>query len=156
MPSTTHVMKPRPPVRAFGMAAVLALVGMGFFVTPELFGWDRLLRAIGIVFILLGFVILALAIVAMQKMKVEIVLDDDGYRVVGPSGAKAGSWADVVGVTRSDGRITFYGRDERRSAIVMPRGGSGDLDALGADIARRLDTHRGYGSVPLTFPESTD
>ncbi|MCW5950698.1 MAG: hypothetical protein KIT69_00290 [Propionibacteriaceae bacterium] len=142
-------MKPRPPVRAFGVAAVLALVGLGFFMAPELFGWHDILRAIGIVFILLGFGILALAIVAMQRMKVEIILDDDGYRVIGPFGARTGGWADVVRVTRATGRIVLYGRDERRTVIAMPRGGVGDLNALGTDIARHLDAHRGYGSVPL-------
>jgi hypothetical protein len=147
-------MKPRPPVRAFGMAAALALVGVGFFMAPELFGWHSILRAIGIVFIVLGFAILALAIVAMQRMRVEIVLDDDGYRVIGPFGARTGSWAEVVRVTRATGRIVLYGRDDRRTTIAMPRGGDGDLDALGADIARHLDAHRGYGNVPL--PGSAD
>jgi hypothetical protein len=146
-------MKPRPPVRAFGVAAVLALVGLGFFMAPELFGWHDILRAIGIVFIVVGFGILALAVMAMQRMKVEIILDDDGYRVIGPFGARAGGWADVVRVTRATGQIVLYGRDDRRTVIAMPRGGAGDLDALGADIARHLDTHRGYGSVPLGQPD---
>lgn len=151
---STHLMKPRPPVRAFGMAAVLALVGVGFFVTPELFGWHGVVRGIGVLFIVLGFVILALAIVAMQRMRVEIVLDEDGYRVIGPFGARSGSWADVVQVTRATGQIVFYGRDQRRTVIAMPRGGDGDLDALGIDIARHLDAHRGYGSVPPPEPEA--
>ena len=150
--ASTHLMKPRPPVRAFGFAAVLALVGLGFFMAPELFGWHDILRAIGIVFIVLGFGILALAVVAMQRMKVEIILDDDGYRVIGPFGARVGGWADVIRVTRATGQIVLYGRDERRTVIAMPRGGAGDLDALGADIARHLDTHRGYGSAPLGGP----
>ena len=147
--SSTHLMKPRPPVRAFGLAAALALVGVGFFMAPELLGWHSILRAIGIVFIVVCFAILALAVVAMQRRRVEIVLDDDGYRVIGPFGARTGSWADVVRVTRAAGQIVLYGRDNRRTTIVMPRGGAGDLDALGADIARHLDAHRGYGSVPL-------
>ena len=146
---STHLMKPRPPVRAFGLAAVFALVGVGFFVAPDVLGWDRVLRAIGVVFIVLGFAILGLAVVAMQRMKVEIVLDDAGYRVIGPFGAKTGAWADVVRVTRAEGQILLYGRDNRRTVIVMPRGGVGDLDALGADIAQHLNAHRGYGSVPL-------
>lgn len=147
--SSTHLMKPRPPVRAFGVAAVLALVGLGFFMAPELFGWHDILRAIGIVFIVLGFGILALAVVAMQRMRVEIILDDDGYRVIGPFGVRTGGWADVVRVTRATGQIILYDHDERRTVIAMPRGGAGDLDALGADIARHLDAHRGYGSVPF-------
>ena len=147
--SSTHLMKPRPPVRAFGMAAAFAVVGLGFFAAPELLGWHDILRAIGIVSILVGFAILALAIAAMQRMRVEIVLDQDGYRVIGPFGARTGTWQDVVRVTRGAGQIVLYGRDDRRTVIAMPRGGAGDLDALGADIARHLDVHRGYGSVPL-------
>ena len=41
----------------------------------------------------------------LQRMKVEIILDDDGYRVIGPFGARAGGWADVVRVTRATGLL---------------------------------------------------
>lgn len=152
--SSTHLMKPRPPVRAFGLAAALALVGVGFFVTPELFSWPGGVRAIGIVFIVLGFVILALAVVTMQRMRVEIALDDVGYRVIGPFGARGGRWADVVRVTRAAGQLVLYGRDGRRTVIALPRGGAGDLDALGADIARHLDAHRGYSNLTSEASDS--
>lgn len=159
MSTTRHVMKPRPPLRAFGMAAVLAVVGMGFVVSSDAFGWNPIVRAIGIVFVAAGLVLLALGFVAIQSRRVEIVLDDAGYRVTAPTGASAGSWADVVRVTRAERRLIVYGRDGSRTLMTHPRGGAGDLDALGADIARRLDSSRGYGSTPLTFadlPEETD
>lgn len=159
MSTTRHVMKPRPPLRAFGTAAVLAIVGMGFVVAPDVFGWDPIVRAIGIAFLVLGLAVLGLAMVAMRRLRVEIVLDDAGYRVAAPTGTRAAPWTDVVRVTRAERRLIVYGRDGTRTLMTHPRGGAGDLDALGADIARRLDSSRGYGNPPLTvadLPEEAD
>jgi len=150
---STHVLKPRPPLRAFSVAAALALVGIGFFAAPDLFGWSPVLRGIGIVFLVLGMVILVLGMLAMRRMRVEVVLDQNGYQVVGPVRASAGSWDEVTRVTRANQQVILYGRDGTRTVIALPRGAAGDLNALGTDIARLLDAHRGYGSVPLGIQE---
>jgi hypothetical protein len=47
-------------------------------------------------------------------------------------------------VTRGRGRITMHRKDGTRVRLVVARGGQADLDALGADIAARLDVNRGY------------
>jgi hypothetical protein len=82
-------------------------------------------------------------------MRVEVVLDENGYRVAGPFLPRSGTWDEVTRVTRANQQVILYGRDGTRTVIALPRGGAGDLDALGTDIARLLDRHRGYGSVPL-------
>ena len=154
--TTTHVMKPRPPLRAFGLAAVLAVVGMGFVIAPDVTGWHVILRAIGIALLLVGLAILGLAVLAVQRFRMEVVLDDEGYRVVSPTGTREGAWAEVVKVTRGERRLVLHRRDGTRIAVTQPRGGAGDLNALGTDIARRLDASRGYTNLPLGFPDSPE
>jgi len=149
---STHVLKPRPPLLAFGASAVLALVGIGLFAAPDLFGWPPVVRSIGIWALVLAVVFLGLAVLAMRRMQVQVVLDEQGYQVVGPATTTTGGWDDVTRVARADQQVILYGRDGTMTVIALPRGGAGDLDALGADIARLLDAHRGYGSVPLGSP----
>ena len=78
-------------------------------------------------------------------MRVHVVLDDDGYVIQCRDATEAGKWADVGRVTRNNDRITLYHKDGTRVQLRVTRGGSADLDALGEDIARRLDANRGYG-----------
>ncbi len=155
MSTTTHVLKPRPSLRAFGIGAVLALVGMGFVVAPDVFGWPPIVRAIGIGFLVIGLLVSGIAAFAVRRLRVEVVLDEGGYRVVGPLRTTAGTWSDVARVARARQQVILYDRGGNPSAISLPRGGAGDLDALGADIARRLDASRGYGSTQL-FPAGPD
>ncbi len=156
MSTTTHVLRLRPPLRAFAVAAAFAVVGVVFVVAPEAFGWNLITRFIGIGFLAISLLLVAFAGWAMRRARVEIELDDEGYRIAGPTGPRSGSWAEVAKVTRGEGQIVLYGREGSRTVVGRPRGGRGDLDALGADIARRLDANRGYGSVPFgpVDPES--
>lgn len=149
MSTTTHVLRLRPPLRAFAVAAAFAVVGVVFVIAPETFGWNLITRFIGIGFLVICLLVVALAVWAMRRERTEIELDDEGYRITGRSGPRSGSWSEVATVTRGDGMVVLYGRDGSRTVMGRPRGGRGDLDALGADIARRLDADRGYGSVPF-------
>lgn len=146
MEATTHVMRPRPPLRAFGLAAFLALAGMGGFALQYFFSWDPALRVVGIVLLALGVALAIVGIAAARRQSAAVVLDKRGFRVESPNGSHTGEWADIIKVTRSTGRITLHRRDGSQVAMVVPRGGSGDLGALGADIAARLNASRGYAS----------
>ncbi|MDQ7991783.1 MAG: hypothetical protein AAGC63_02040 [Propionicimonas sp.] len=148
---STHVLRPRPPLRAFAVAAGLALAGIGLFAAPDLFGWPEILRGVGVAVVLLGLVFLALGVVAMRRMRVEVVLDPQGYRVVGPSGTQSGTWQGVVRVARANQQVILDGGDGTRTVIALPRGGAGDLNRLADDIARQLDANRGYGG-PIGLP----
>jgi hypothetical protein len=146
MDTTTHLMRPRPPVRAFGIAAILALLGIASFALPYFLDWSESLRVVGLVLLTLGVALAVIGVAAARRQSAAVVLDGHGFRVESPSGSHAGEWADVVKVTRSTGRITLHRRDGSQVAMVVPRGGSGDLNALGRDIASRLNAHRGYAS----------
>ena len=156
MSTTTHILRLRPPVRTLALAAAFAVVGAVFVVAPEAFSWDVITRFIGLGFLVVCVLLLALAGFAMSRGRMRIELDDAGYRIEGGTGARPGNWADVVRVTRAEGQIVLYDRDGAATVLGRPRGGLGDLDSLGTDIARRLDASRGYGSVPFgpADPES--
>ncbi len=147
MAETTHLVKPRPPVRAFGLAALLVVLGASLAVLADLLGWHVAVTVMGVVAILAGAGLVWLAINAVRAMQVRVVLDDAGYRVEGPGAPRAGLWADVTRVTRAPGRITIHLRDGSLTHLVVPHGGSADMAAIGADIVRRLDASRGYRQV---------
>lgn len=155
MATTTHLMKPRPPLRAFGIAAVLAVVGIGFFALEIAMHWHWALQVVGVVFLVLAVALVAVAVAFSRRQHATVELDEDGLRVVSPSGTRSAEWDDIVKVTRAAGRINLFRRDGSQIALVVPRGGSGDLNALGRDIADRLNAHRGYGSVPLGPTDTT-
>ena len=96
--------------------------------------------------VVLAVTLVVVALAAARRMAVTVVLDDERLRVQGEGRTQSADWSDVVKVTRATGRITLHRRNGSRVALVLPRGGAGDLNALGVDIARRLDANRGYQS----------
>ncbi|MGV8907650.1 MAG: hypothetical protein ACOH1Y_01590 [Propionicimonas sp.] len=144
MSSTTHQIRQRPPLRALVLAAGLVLVGIVFLLMADLLDRQPALTALGVVGVVLGLVLFAAAWLLARSMLVEVVLDDGGYRLVGPIHDGQGAWADISKVTLSASRITLHRKDGSRVQLVVARGGRADLDALGRDIASRLDADRGY------------
>lgn len=145
MAASTHQVRQRPPLRALGLAAVLMLVGLVLVLMAELLDSNVPLLVLGFVVIGLGLVLFGTSVWLARSMRVHVVLDDDGYVIQGRDASEAGKWADVGRVTRGNDRITLYHKDGTRVQLLVTRGGSADLDLLGADIARRLDASRGYG-----------
>jgi uncharacterized membrane protein len=123
--------------------AVLAVV---LVMLPNWFGWPVIFPILGAVMLVLAVTLVVVALAAARRMAVTVVLDDERLRVQGEGRTQSADWSDVVKVTRATGRITLHRRNGSRVALVLPRGGAGDLNALGVDIARRLDANRGYQS----------
>ena len=144
MAATTHQVRQRPPLRALVLAAVLALVGILLLLMADLLDRQLALTALGVVGVVLGLALFAAAWFLARSMRVEVVLDDDGYRLAGPGRVEKGTWAGIGKVTLGGSRITLHRKDGTRVLLVVARGGRADLDALGRDIAGRLDADRGY------------
>lgn len=104
------------------------------------------LAVVGLVVVGLGLALFGTSFWVSRTQSVHVVLDDDGYQIHGPEGTESRRWLDVARVTRGDDRITMYHKDGARVQLIVTRDGTADLDALGADIARRLDADRGYGA----------
>ncbi|MFV0451895.1 MAG: hypothetical protein ACK5LS_06575, partial [Propioniciclava sp.] len=71
-----YVLRARPPVRAFVLAAVLTLGGAALAVAASQFAWPGALVVLGIVLIVLGVALLGLAAAAAQRQEVTVVLDE--------------------------------------------------------------------------------
>lgn len=144
MASTTHQVRQRPPLRALALAALLVVVGLVLLLMADLLNRQPALTALGVVAVVLGLALFGAAWWLARSMRVEVVLDEDGYHLSGPIRAEEGAWSEIGMVTRGRGRITMHRKGGTRVLLVVARGGKADLDALGADIAARLDTNRGY------------
>ncbi len=144
MDATRHQVRQRPSLRALGLAALLLVVGGVLLMMADLLDRQLALTAIGVGGVVLGLALFVAAWFLARSMRVEVVLDDNGYRLAGPGRPEQGTWAEVGRVTRGERGITLHRKDGTRLQLVVARGGVADLDALGADIAARLDENRGY------------
>ena len=144
MASTSHQVRQRPPLRALVLAAGFGLLGIVLLLMADLLDRQLTLTTLGVVGVVLGLALFAAAWLLARSMRVEVVLDDDGYRLAGPGRVERGTWAGIVKVTLGASRITLHRKDGARVQLVVARGGRADMDALGQDIAARLDADRGY------------
>ena len=144
MDATRHQVRQRPSLRALGLAALMVLVGVVLLMMADLLDRQVALTAIGVVGVVFGLALFVAAWFLARSMRVEVVLDENGYWLAGPGRPEQGTWAEVGRVTRGERGMTLHRKDGTRLQLVVARGGIADLDALGTDIAARLDENRGY------------
>ncbi|MFV0405411.1 MAG: hypothetical protein ACK5LN_01080 [Propioniciclava sp.] len=142
-----YVLRPRPAVRAFALAALMALGGAGLMIAASQLDGLGWMVVAGAVLILFGVGLVGLAVGAAWRHEVTITLTDTGYQIVEPGGARQGTWDTVTRVTGAPGRVTLHQGPENRVVLVVPAERAVELDVVAADIARRLDADRGYSSL---------
>lgn len=146
---TRYTLKPRPPLRAFVVAAALSLVAAVVIVV----GADRLLgwvTGIGIFVAALALALLLLAVGSMRTMRVHVDVDDEGYAISGPNIDKRGRWVDVTKLALADegARLVFHHGPIERTHLWSPMGGNDpSMAALVQDVTKRLDASRGYSNL---------
>ncbi|WP_300079331.1 hypothetical protein [Propioniciclava sp.] len=144
METTTHVLRPRVAVRAFVVAAALAVVGAGLTVGASAAGWPAWLAAGGVLVLAAAVALVVAAAITARRQQVTIELDADGYRITEPGRVRSGLWAEVSKVTGAPGRLTLHHGVEQRVQLFVTPERTSDLDAVAADIGRLLDRSRGY------------
>ena len=124
MSERTFFLKPRPPLRAFGIAAVLSVVGAGLLVAALQSGWHVAVSILAGVVLAAGIVLFFMALVAMDKLGVRITVDDEGYEISGTDQDHSGKWSDVTKVTQAvdTAHITIYHGNVRRTHLIFPGG----------------------------------
>lgn len=156
--TTTYVLKPRPPVRAFAIAAGTAVCALLLVVEGSAWSWPVFFVVLGWLLLACALGLLGAALWSMHRMRVFVDLDDDGYAISGAGSQAAASWTDVARVTSVGGgsRLVFYAKDGTTTNLVSPSGpGNREIKRLSDDLAIRLDASRGYRSVnPDTPPGS--
>lgn len=138
-------MRPRPPVRAFAVAAGLSLLAALLIVGSQAWAWGTWALVVGVLVALAALALVALAVVAGRQQQVRVELDEDGFTVTSPGRERRmGSWAQVTSVTGVPGRITVHTGPEERVHLLAPLASQHELDALGEAIGRRMDAQRGF------------
>ena len=76
-----HVIKPRTPVRAFIIAAVLVLVGAVLVAVSAAQSAGAVWAALPAVLMVAGLALVGIAVASMVKMRTFITVDDEGFLV---------------------------------------------------------------------------
>ena len=124
MPERTFFLKPRPPLRAFFLAALLSLVGGVLTVSSLQHGWNALAVTLSVIVLVLGIALFTVAILATIRLGVRITITDEGYKVSGTQTTREGQWKDVSKVTQAveGAHITIYHGNVRRTHLIFPGG----------------------------------
>lgn len=140
MAESTYLIQSRPPVRAFAVAAVVALAGALLLVGSLAWGWHLLVGVIGGIALAAGVALTVIAFLSIRRLAVRLTLDDDGYTVSGSEVDHSGQWRDVSKVTRSKegAHVTIYHGPVRRTHLLFPAGDSPQIDEILADVRARL------------------
>lgn len=124
MPERTFILRPRPPLRAFAIAAILSLVGAVMLVFSLQSDWHVVVTVLAVIALALGVVLFAMALVSMARLGVRISLTDEGYHVSGTNQEHSGAWTDVTKVTQAvhGAHVTIYHGNVRRTHLIFPGG----------------------------------
>lgn len=146
MDDTHYVIKPRPPFRAFFIAAVATILGAALVVLTLVNAWHWVVLALGIIVLVAGLVLFLAGLAATGRGRVAITFTDDGYSLDGSAGSEGGRWETVTRVTQSDdGRhVTVHNGSDERHHLVFAPGNSGQVAELLEDMTKRLDVAKGY------------
>ena len=142
---TTFVVRPRLPMRAFVLAALLSMLGALGITLSAATAISQVWMWVSAAVLLVGVLLVITALTSMRRLRTYVELGDTGWEVRAPGGTTRGLWRDVTKVTiAADGvRLTLHHPDGRRTHIVAP-GPTDEMQAMALDIAARLDASRGY------------
>ncbi len=146
MSSRVHVLTPPLPLRAVGLAALLAVVGAGLIVAAAAAGLPVSVAVVGWILLAGAVALCVMAWTTWRRMRVRVELTDDGYIIAGPDAHERGRWADVTKVTQSPTTLVIHHGHDHRVRLVSQRGVTAELLHLSGDLVRRLDASRGYNS----------
>lgn len=138
------MLTPPLPLRAFAVAAGLALIGAALVVATSAAGLPAALGIVGWVLLAGAVALLVASAVSWRRMRVRVELTDDGYIITGPDRQQSGRWSEVTKVTQSPTSLTLHHGPDQRVLLVSHRGVTAELIHLSGDLARRLDASRGY------------
>ncbi len=146
MAATTFTIAPRVPIRAFLIAAVASIVGAALMVFALLNAWHVAVVVLAAFILVAGLVLLAVALVAQKASAAELVLDDEGYKVVNRAGEQLGNWAGVTRITRATdgGQVTIHEGDEKRTQLQFHSVDGARINEILDEMGVRLDAAKGY------------
>lgn len=141
----THVLTPRPPVRAYAIAAAAAVVGAVLIVAGSVTPMAPL-RIAGTVLLVLGGALAILALIMVLRLSTTVIMDTDGLEVRRLGRRQRIPWAEVTSVKATRHHFIVVA-SSGGTEFVNPRDGEDPtVVALMTAIRDRLDANRGYGT----------
>ena len=136
------------PVRAFGIAAVLLVVGGILVALASGLQWHVVVTVLGVVVLILGAVLLTLALMVMVRGRSRITVTDAGYEVTALGRTSAHAWTDVSRATLTDDELRLYLRDDDEHPDRVPLldpARHGELERLADEVTERM--RQAYGRL---------
>lgn len=142
--SSSYLLRPAPPIRAFGLAGILAIVGAVVIVLAAENGWPAAVPVIGWILVGLCVLLIAGAVLAMFRLRVHANFDKTGYHIQSQRGTVDGPWLDVTKVTLSGPRLIIVRRTGEPHEVLTPQG---DKDPESERMLREMTArlHDRYG-----------
>ena len=144
MEDTQYIIKPRPPVRGFFLAAVLCVVGAGVIVATAVLDWSVIIGTLGGMLLLLGLLLFIVGLLAMRARRSVLLFTEDGYELDSPQGRRKGRWDNVHRITQAGLRMTIIARNGKKTYLVFAPCAEAQFDEMRRDMVKRLDAARGY------------
>ena len=146
MAATTFSIAPRVPIRAFLIAAVASIIGAALLVLALVNAWHIAVVVLAVVILVAGLILLVVALMAQKASAAELVLDDEGYKLVNRAGEQWGDWAEVTRITRATdgGEVTIHEGDVKRTRLQFHSVDRARIDEILDEMGVRLDAAKGY------------
>ncbi|MVA74843.1 hypothetical protein GC722_02165 [Auraticoccus sp. F435] len=143
---SVHRFRPRLPMRALAVGSALEVTGAVLAVALEAATGHVAWVLPGVVLVVLGSVLIAVAILSTVRNAAEVELTDEGYVVRNRAGEQRGSWSEVTSVKQSveGDRLTFVSGDGSTVHVVAAQG---SITSLASEVTTRLNRNRGYGRI---------
>jgi len=128
------------PVRAYGNAAALLIVGGIVLALSTWRGWHVAVITIGIVILVLGAILLTLAMVVTFRGRVRITTSDAGYRLSALGRTSDREWTDISRATLTDDELRLYprGEEEPDRVPLLDPVRHRELDRLADEVTERM------------------
>ncbi|SDB80894.1 hypothetical protein GA0111570_103161 [Raineyella antarctica] len=136
------------PVRAFGNAAVLLVVGGILVALASGLQWHVAVTIIGLVVLLLGAVLLTLALLVTFRGRARITITDGGYELNALGRTASRKWTDVTRATMTENELRLYVRDDEEHPDRVPLldpARHRELDRLADEVTERM--RQAYGRL---------
>ncbi|GAB3765554.1 YcxB family protein [Microlunatus parietis] len=140
-----HLLAPKPPVRAYAIAAGAAVVGAGLIVAGTVSALQVVL-VIGVIVLALGLALALVALIMVLRLTTTVIMDRDGLEVRRIGHRQKIPWSDITSVKTTRHHFIVVA-NSGGTEFVNPRDGEDKtVIALMTAIRDRLDANRGYGS----------
>lgn len=140
-----HLLSPRPPIRAYAIAAGAAVVGAGLIVVGTVSAL-QVVFVIGVIVLVLGVALALVALIMVLRLTTTVIMDDEALEVRRIGHRQRIPWTEVTAVKATRHHFIVVA-NSGGTEFVNPRDGEDrTVIALMTAIRDRLDANRGYGT----------